>query len=153
MLIESIREKVENARQGREIWLSIEKECALTEDSYVILFPQKDTLCNSYVLKHLSEFAHRAKAGKIVLLSYDEKVLDADAAVLGEAADTELICRFFSREAAEKVMDYYMLQMFTDKLVIAALDEPEGRNGRNVIGINGITEEEAVAVGILGLSV
>ena len=49
-------------------------------------------------------------------------------------------------------MDYYTLQMFTDKLVIASLEEPEGRSGGNLIGVKHITEEEAVAIGILGLS-
>ena len=41
--------------------------------------------------------------------------------------------------------------MFTNKLIIVSLDEPQGRNGTNLIGTKGVTEEEIVAIGILGL--
>lgn len=154
MTKELIEAKIKRAEQGREIWLNLKRECELTENTFVILFPQEDTACNAYVMKYLEDFAVRTNADRLVLLAYDKEVLDLENGV-GSAWQTsfknKVKTRFVSREDALQIMDYYTLQMFTDRLIIASLDEPEGRNGSNIIGINDITEEEAVAIGILGL--
>lgn len=144
-----IKQKNDSATQGREIWLSLAKECVFDEDTFVILFPRADTMCNKYVMKYLSDFADMVKTRRIVLLSFDRNVLNA---VSDTNIGVTVFTHFVSREDAVKIMDYYMLQMFTDRLIIASLDEPEGRSGSNIIGIKGITEEEAVAVGVLGLA-
>lgn len=144
MTEELIKAKIISAEQGREIWLTIKKKCELTENTFVILFPHSGTMCNTYIIQYLQDFMNRTGAEKVVLLSYDENILNAKI-------ENTMSC-FISREDAEKIMDYYTLQTFTDKLIIASLDEPEGRNGSNIIGINGITEKEVAAVGILGLS-
>lgn len=147
MTEEMISHKIHEAAQGRLIWLELKESYAFDDNTFVILFPQTGTACNAYVMKYLPDFIKKTNAGRVILLSYDE-------AVLSKRPDTdiEIRTRFVSREDALRLIDYYMLQMFTDRLVIASLDEPEGRSGRSITGIKGITEEEAVAVGVLGLA-
>lgn len=147
MTEEQVRQKINIAAEGRHIWLELEKEQAFDENTFVILFPESGTMCNKYVMKYLAAFMGKTGTDRVLLLSHDEEVLNA-----GSDADMKIQTRFLSREDAVKIIAYYMLQVFTDKLIIASLDEPEGRNGSNIIGINGITLEETVATGILGLS-
>lgn len=145
-LEEILQKKIEKAGKGREAWLGLVKQYHISDETYVILFPQCGTDCNRYVLKYLSAYAEKVKAKRLLLLTDDKEIL--------ENKDLQIDCEkvVWKREQAECLMAYYTLQMFTDKLIIAALDEPEGRNGQNIIGVRGVTEEEAVAVGILGLS-
>ncbi len=151
MLTELIRNKLEDAEKGRKLWLELKTELKFTDDTYVILFPQSGTKCNTYTIKYLPEFIGRKNAGQVVLLSYDSEVLRTDGNIAANCSGVNVISRFFDRKSAECLMAYYMLQMFTDRLIIASLDEPEGRHGNNIVGINSITQEEIVKVGILGL--
>ena len=147
MTEQQIGQKIDRAAQGRLIWLELKEKCAFDEDTFVILFPQAGTMCNAYVMQYLPAFIKKTGAGRLVLLSHDEKVLNE-----GPDTDIRIQTQFLSREDAQKIMDYYTLQMFTDKLVIASLEEPEGRSGGNLIGVKHITEEETVAIGIVGRS-
>ncbi len=45
-------------------------------------------------------------------------------------------------------MKFYSLYMFTDRLVIASLDEPDGRNGERMVGKKGITVGEIFPIGV-----
>ena len=148
MSIEEVLErKINQAVLGRKRWLKLAKTCDISEDTYVILFPQRQTECNKYVLKHLPDFVRKMNAKHLLILSHDEEILNSSEKY-GEAKCERIM---WSREEAEDLMAYYTMQMFTQRLIIASLDEPEGRNGRNIIGVNGITEEEAAVIGILGL--
>ena len=147
ILEKELEEKINLAKQGRDQWLQLMKQYAIDKNTYVVLFPQERTQCNKYVLKYLPAFAEKMHASQIFLLSYDEEVLKASIDC------SEVVCKniFWNRRQAEELMAYYTLQIFTNNLIIASLEEPEGRKGRNLIGINGITEEEIVAIGILGI--
>lgn len=147
ILEKELEEKINLARRGRDKWLQLMEQYAIDKNTYVILFPQEKTQCNKYVLKYLPAFAEKVHASQILLLSYDEEILNANIDC------SEVVCKniFWNRKGAEELMAYYTLQIFTNNLIIASLEEPEGRKGRNLIGINGITEEETVAIGLLGI--
>lgn len=146
-LEEALEEKIACAARGRAYWLDLEKKAAIDDKVRVILFPQTGTDCNRYTLKYLPEFAKKEQLDRLVLLAFDPWVLDNKS-----AAGTPCECIPCSRKQAEELMAYYTLHMFTDKLIIASLDEPQGRNGKNIVGVKGVTQEEAVAIGILGLA-
>lgn len=151
MLTELIQDKLEEAEKGRKLWLELKMELKFTDDTYVILFPQSGTKCNTYTIKYLPEFISRKNVEQVVLLSYDSEVLSNGGKTAANGSSVNVISRFFDRKSAECLMAYYMLQMFTDRLIIASLDEPEGRHGNDITGINSITQEEIVKVGILGI--
>ena len=147
VLEKELEEKINLARRGRDKWLQLMGQYVIDKNTYVILFPQEKTQCNRYVLKYLPAFAEKVHASQILLLSYDEEVLKNNINCSEKIIDSV----FWNRKQAEELMAYYTLQIFTNNLIIASLEEPEGRKGRNLIGINGITEEETVAIGILGI--
>lgn len=144
---EKLEQKIVQAKKGREEWIRLKERCDIDSHTYIILFPEEKTQCNRYVLKYLPDFAKTKKAEKIILLSYDDEVLNAD--IKCENAVCESVR--WSCAQAEQLMSYYTMQLFTNNLIIASPDEPNGRRGRNIIGIKGVTEEEAAAVGILGI--
>lgn len=46
-------------------------------------------------------------------------------------------------------MQHYMNS--DDRLIIASLDEPYGRFGSRLLGLNGLTEEELFVIGVYSL--
>lgn len=146
---QELEQKIDMAEKGRTEWLKLAAEHEIDRDTYVILFPEEETKCNAYVLKYLPDFATARKAKKLLLLSHDKTIANADI----KCADTICESVVWSRKQAEELMAYYTMQFFTNNLIIASLDEPKGRKGRNIIGVNGVTEEETVAVGILGIRI
>ena len=53
-----------------------------------------------------------------------------------------------SSDDADALLQYYELVEFDSRFIAASLDEPNGRNGRALIGVSNITVEEMVAIGI-----
>lgn len=144
---EILEENIRKANEGRKLWLDVCKKYELSDDDYVILIPSLNKEYNYYGLLYLNEFRKKVKAEKIIILTYDERVKRSAKIFLNKIYD---ICNF-SRESAELLMKFYCLYMFTDKLVIISLEEPEGRNGMQLIGKKGITLEEVMAIGVYGL--
>lgn len=142
-----LEEKIQKAETGREYWLSLKENYQLSENDYVILFPEIKTKCNYYVLKHLDRFAEEKKCSRFLFLSPDKYIIQQAEGIVSTPYEM-IICDEINMEG---LVCYYMLQMFTNHLLIASLEKPDGRNGKNIIGINGITEEEVAAIGILGL--
>lgn len=142
-----VEKKAAEARKGREKWLYLKETYRIDKNTYIILFPEEKTQCNQYILKYLPEFSKKVNANRIILLSYDEEILKANI----HCSDIVYEIVFWNRAAADELMAYYSIQRFSDNLLIASLNQPKGRNGENLIGINGITEEEVVSIGILGI--
>ncbi|AGF58317.1 hypothetical protein B0P06_003368 [Clostridium saccharoperbutylacetonicum] len=142
-----LEQNINKAQEGRNLWIEICNKYKLGDEDYVILMPSLNAEYNYYALLHLSEFIDRVRAEKIIILTYDENVKK-----IGKMFSNKICDIYdFSREEAEYLMKFYCLYMFTDKLIIISLEEPEGRNGRQLIGKKGITLEELIAIGIYGL--
>ena len=144
---EKMERRINQARKGREKWLQLKENYKIDKSTYIILFPEEKTQCNKYTLKYLPFFSKKLSIKHIILLSYDKEVLNT------KIDCPDLICEsiFWTHSQAEELMAYYMVQIFTENFIIASLDLPEGRKAGNIIGINGVTEEEVVSVGILGI--
>lgn len=142
-----LEKKLTRAKEGRAEWIKLMREYGGEKDKYIILFPHEGSDCNRYMLKYLSEFAEKAQVDTLLILSCDNIVLEG----IKNCEDINCIGVFWNNVQIQNLLSYYSLHMFTNKLVIASLDEPQGRNGSNIIGTKGVTEEEVVAIGILGL--
>lgn len=144
---ELLEKKIQKAKKGRNYWLSLKKDIQLSDNTYIIMFPDVKTKCNYYVLKHLDKFAEKKKCDHFLFLSSDEGI-KKQAEKLVSTPYKMILC---NETDIDGLICYYMMQMFTEHLIIASLEKPDGRNGKNIIGVNGITEEEVAAIGILGL--
>lgn len=139
-----LEESIAKARRGRESWIKLTG--SLTGDFAVVLFPSGDREINDISLKYAKKLAEQKE--KVVLLTFDEVLLAQKDSF---PPDIEILR--YEREEAEELMKFYALYQFTDKLFIASLTEPEGRTGKGLIGRNGITLEELIALGIFGINV
>lgn len=138
---ELLDKSIEMAYKGREDWINLISEYNIGDRDYVVLFPKIDRAVNDIAVKYVKKLTEK---GKVLLLTHDDNLLNISD-IKGVSA------KFYSREDAENLMKFYALYQFTDRLIIVSLDEPEGRTGKNLTGINGITLEELIAVGIFGM--
>lgn len=146
-LKEILEKDIEKAYKGRQLWIELRDKHQWGDGDYVILMPSDDKECNYYSLLYLNSFINQNKGQRAYLLTCDEGVKR------NAARFSDKICDIidFSRESAECLMKFYSLYTFTDKLIIASLNEPEGRSGLRLIGKKGLSVEEIVAIGIYGL--
>lgn len=139
--MEDILEKaIKQAEYGRKIWLELVDKYGLEGNFRVVLFPSDDKDINTISVKAMRKLSEKVE--KLIALSYSQEVLSWDV------KESNIILQLFSRKEAEALMRFYSMYEFTDKLIIASLDEPEGRKGKGLIGVKGITLEELVNIGI-----
>lgn len=142
-----LEERIQSAEAGRIFWKELQQKHQFSGKDYIVIFPDENTKCNYYVLKHLDKFAEKNKCKRFFFLTVSSDIKQQAE----QFVNTEYCIVDCEKKAVNDLITYYMLQMFTENLLIASLDKPEGRNGKNIIGVNGITEEEVAAIGILGL--
>jgi len=142
-----LNNKLKEAQQGRDFWLNLKKTYQFGENDYILLMPSQKREYNDTALLYLKQFYNTVKANKIFILTFDpitKQKIEMDFSDIARLVN-------ITREQAEHLMTYYCLTMFTDKLIVISLEEPEGRHGMELIGKNGLTIDEIVAIGIYGL--
>lgn len=130
---------VDKAYRGRSCWLSLVEQYKIEKNDMVVLFPKQDDSINAIAWKYTEKIAEQKR--QIFVLSGEEY----------QSRHSNITWIKFDRQQAEELMQFYALYQFTNQLIIVSLDEPEGRCGRRLEGINGITMEEIVAIGMFGL--
>ena len=56
-----------------------------------------------------------------------------------------------TRQEAENLMRFYCMYQFTSNLLIASLEKPDGRRGKNLIGKKGLCREEILDMIVFGI--
>lgn len=139
-------ENIKRASIGRSLWISFIEKYQPEDKDFILLMPSANREYNYYSLLYIKQFIQYKKANKIYVLTFDECVKKSCYLFSDQLEIVD-----FSREDARNLMKFYSLYMFTDKLIIASLDEPEGRSGKQLIGKKDITIDEIFAIGIFGL--
>ncbi|WP_019153829.1 hypothetical protein [Robertmurraya massiliosenegalensis] len=140
-----LQEKLNFAYEGRNLWIELMKNVNFGVNDYVILMPSDDKEVNYYTLLYLNQFAEVKNVEKIYLVTFDKNIMKSYSLFINKPTQ----CINLSRENIEKLMNFYNLYMFTDKLIIASLDELKGRTAKNLVDKKGITLEEIISIGIL----
>lgn len=135
------------AEKGRDFWLSLVKEYQIATREYVLLLPLDTPEYHEPALKHLEEFLVKKGASRAIVLyagempdaaEYEKKISEYSSYII----DVKKI----RREDYENLVRFYCLYEFTDRLIIASLEEPDGRLGKNMVGKKGLTLEDVVKV-------
>lgn len=140
-------ERRSQAEKGRDFWLSLVEEYKITTKEYVLLLPPDTPKYHEPALKNLEEFLVKKGAERAIVLyvgeasdeSEYEKKISAYSAYIKDVKNIH-------REDYENLIRFYCLYEFTDRLVIASLEEPDGRLGKNMVGKKGLTLEDVVKV-------
>lgn len=139
-----LRKKFLMCYQGWWQWHKVLRHKSVGSATAVILLPSANQEYSYFALLHLDEMLASRGLKDAVILTYDQAVIKAAHLFSDYIAETI----YFTRQQAEQLMQYSCLYEFDRRLVIASLQEPEGRKGETLVGKRGITREEVFAVGV-----
>ena len=145
-LRKQMRGNLLQAYKGWYHWHRLTRKYSL-DNAAVILMPSLNKGYNYYALLYLNQMLSQRNFSKALILTFDPAVIRAARLF------SEKICGIenFSRKKAEDLMQYYCLYEFDSRFIVASLEEPEGRDVRGIIGKNGTTVEELMAIGVYGI--
>lgn len=143
----AMRRNLRIALHGWWIWHRIVKRYHL-DRTRVVLLPSCNRQYNYAALRYADQMLRFHKFDNVIFLSVDSAVKNAASLLCQQLHAVEII----SRKEAECLMQYYCLLDFDSRFVVGSLDEPNGRNAKGLIGVNGTTVAELVALGVYQLS-
>ena len=135
------------SKDGIRIWKRLRKTIreknGNPDDDVVIIVPPTNKENTVFSLLHLKD-VYLSLGTKIFFCSSDPIVEKIIPLFSSNAIFIQL-----SSEEINSMLTLYRLIKFGNHLLIASLEEPFGRIGTRIIGVNGITKDEAFAVGAL----
>lgn len=133
------------AFQGYSIWSRIDRKyCA----PVYILMPKEKDEYNYYALLHLEQFLQGKGLREAVVLTCDDEAIAALSLFVSECT---VKTAYISRDDALKLMKYYALHEFTQRLAIVSLTEPYDTHAENLLGLHGVDKEELVCFDVYRL--
>jgi len=138
-----MRHNLLESYRGWWIWHRLVKRYYLGR-TRVILLPSCNTAYNYAALRYVDQMLSLHHYDDAIFLSVDPVISKA----AGLFSKNILAVETIARKQAERLMQYYCLYDFDPRFVVASLDEPNGRNAVGLIGRNGTTVEELVAIGV-----
>lgn len=138
-----MRRNLWESYRGWWLWHRLVKRYHLGR-TRVILLPSKNRAYNYAALRYVDQMLERHHYDNAIFLSVDPVVSKA----AGLFSKRILAVETVSRKQAERLMQFYCLYEFDPRFVVASLEEPNGRNAVGLIGKNGTTVEELIAIGV-----
>lgn len=139
-----MKKRIESAKLGRVLWLSLVEKYQINQFVYVIILPDIKKVYNAPALSFLPQFMKKRGAKKAIVLTFDEWVLE-------QQVDENILLVAFEKDKLEALIQFYCLYEFTSNIVIASLEQPAGRLGYGMIEKKGLTSEEIFAGIVYGL--
>lgn len=115
----------------------------------VVLMPGTNREYNRSALLFLDQMLKNQKYENAVIMTVDQAVASCAMLFSDHILGVELI----SRKKAERLMQFYCLYEFDSRFMVASLDEPMGRDAWRLVGRNGTTVEELMALGVYKLKI
>ena len=142
-----MRKNLFRSYKGWYHWHRLTRKYSL-DNTAVVLLPSMDREYNYNALLYLNQMLEQRNFSKALILTFDPAVIRAARLF------SEKICEVenFSRKKAEDLMQYYCLYEFDSRFMVASLEEPEGRNAYKLVGKNGTTVAELMAIGVYKIS-
>lgn len=135
-----------HAYQGYFVWRKIIRVNHLGIHDYVLAMDD-NAACNYAALKYIDIFKEEREINNLILVTANTDMLPSPSEYSSKIANVQII----SKEEWEKFVDFYTIFTTEERIRIISLDKPFGRNAESVIGLKGLTLEEIVCIGMLGL--
>lgn len=139
----TMRRQLVQAYRGWWFWHRLVRRYRLGRTK-VVLLPGKNTAYNYTALLYLDQMLREQGFKNAIILTTEKTVARAAELFSKNILSVELI----RRGRAERLMQFYCLYEFDVRFVVASLEEPEGRNAAGLIGKNGTTIGELMAIGV-----
>lgn len=140
-------QKLKSVLNGWMFWHKLVKRYNLSGKNIktaVVLMPSNDDENSYYALLYLDRMLDLRGFKKAIILTISPLVAKAAELMTDHLLAVEVI----RSKDAEGLLQYYALTIFDPRFFAAALEDPNGRDGKKLIGSHGITAEEMVAIGI-----
>lgn len=139
--------KIWNCFQGWRFWNTLVFKYKL-KNNLVLLFPSLDHRSNYYGLLYLEQLLIKTESSSALLLSVDVGVIAASKVFTTHILSADKI----KQKQAEQLLCYYSLEPFDKRFFVVSMTDPYDRkNTDKLIGRNGTTIDEIMALGILRL--
>ena len=142
----AMRHNLREAIRGWWIWHKVVKQYRLG-CTMVVLLPGFNREYNYAALRYADQMLMHNGYEDVIFLSVDPVVKEAAPVLCSHVRAVEVI----SRIKAQRLMQYYCLFEFDQRFLVASLEEPNGRNAKGLVGVNGTTVEELIALGVYRL--
>ncbi len=139
-------EKMKIAKNGERVWNKVRKKLFKKND-FILLFPNDKEEILRYGMKYMDAFAIRNSIEGICVCTdsvYVKKNIDRYASSLHQVIE-------LNKEDVDALITYYSYFPFEKNFEIVSFSKPFCRDASNMIGKNGITEEELIAIGVYKL--
>lgn len=131
--------------RGKIIWNKLQKRTIKHNPTGVILIPECDFRMVEYTQKYLAKLLENRQWESVVLILPIK--MKKDAVNHPEHINSVF---YWSKSRINALLQYYRLLDFDDRFIVASFDFPEGRNGKQLIGLKGLTAEKVFSIGIYG---
>lgn len=117
------------------------------QQTKICLIPSSEGKYVNASLLYLDQMLRVQGYDSAVILTVPD-IKKAEAALF---SDKILFVKRIRRKTAERIMQFYCLYDFDERLIVCSLEEPAGRQALGLVGKNGITEEEVFVTGVYGI--
>ena len=124
-----MKNHIEEAGKGRDVWLRIKNELSIEPDDCLFIFAENNTEFNSVAKGGINSYMKRKYLRKAYIVA-EEKTGEMDADIT--LSSGELSC----------LLIYYKLYQFKKNIVVFSLSEPFGNS--NIVGNKKITLEDLI---------
>lgn len=131
--------------QGKIVWNKLQKRKIYHDPIGVILIPEYNFEMVKYVQKYLVKFLEKRQWESAVLILPIKMKKN-----IVYYPENKITIFYWTKSRINALLQYYRLMNCDDRLIVASFDFPEGRNGRQLIGLKGLTAERVFCVGIFG---
>ncbi|MDR1192653.1 MAG: hypothetical protein LBK98_00550 [Peptococcaceae bacterium] len=140
MLIKLIAQRLGAALAGRSLWLRLKREYQVDDGVYVLLMPEDDRELNEQALRHIDDLVASRRARGVLILTDKPWVRENAAA----RSDRILAVKTLSAAAIDRLLSFFELYAFTERLLIVSLTRPYGNRLHRAMGMPGLTKEDVV---------
>ena len=148
MLKKQKRELFFQALKGWSVWRRILNKYNLRQQGNkniaVILMPENDPENSYFALLYIDRMLSMANYSKALILTRTEIDTKAAPFLCTNIHAVEMI----SYDDAEALLQLFAAFVFDKRFIVASLTDVKCRNGKDLLGVCGITAEEMVAIGV-----
>jgi len=137
-----IAKRLTAALSGRSFWLKLQREYDIDNGVYVLLMPEDDRELNESALRHINDLVAHRKARGVVILTDKQWVIDNASA----CSDKILAVKTVSEKEIDRLLSFYELYAFSERLLVVSLTRPHGSKLSNTLGVEGVTKEDLVCL-------
>lgn len=142
----TLNKKIYGAMRGYLYWHHLVKKLKL-KNNVVLFFPDIKHNWNYYALLYLEQLITYTNSSSAIILTVDKRVEIVASLFSSHISYAKTI----SNKDAQHLLDYCSLGPFDDRFFVISLNKPFGRNADKLIGKNGTSVAEIIALGIYRL--